>query len=259
MVLTSRAEELIVPVRSVLERSSSILDREPFDPSVDRRVVNIALTTSTAFVFGSLLMRTFAQHAPHVVLQLQTTGVQSLTVFAGRNVDVALLSQGTASPISPEFTLPYPRERLYDDRWVLLASPTAPGAEDRRSALELIEQEPHLMYVAEDGQRVRSYDILDAHGISYAVRARVTDYLLIPHLLSESNGVALNRYQVGIDFHRLRGLRVEEFPLPAPDLGVDIVWNPWLSGDTYRSWLREMLFEAAEPLRARYTPPRIAG
>lgn len=250
MHLTARAEELVPLVRRVLEQSSQILHPNTFNPATDRRIVTFAMTTSIAFVFGPLLMRAFATHAPHVVLRLQTTGVQQETVFRERGVDAVLLSQGSASPLSRGFTSPYPSERVFDDRWVVLASAEL---RDDRSALELIAQEPHVIYDAGDGagSSMRAYEILDAHSIDYEVRAHVADNLLIPRLLDAAPSVALQRFQVGVEFARSHGLRVEEFPFGISDLGVDLVWNPWVADFAFRDWLRDLVLAAAEPLRER--------
>lgn len=247
MVLTPRAEELLAPVQAAVERSAAILDPRPFDPASDRRQVTVALTTSSAFVFGPLLIETFARRAPSVVLRFQTTGGQSTGVFSDRGVDAVLLAEG--------FDSPYPRERLYDDRWVVLAGDSGGARQDRRSALELIEQEPHTAFVGEAGRLMRPYAILDERGVRYSVRTRVTDYLVVPHLVASVGGVALHRYQVAVELRETSGLRALEFPFPAPGLGIDVVWNPLRGDGAFRRWLREVLFEAAAPLRERQDLP----
>lgn len=246
MTLTPRAEGLIAPVRAALERSALILDPRPFDPASDRRLVTIALTTTSAYLYGPLLMRALDRRAPNVVLRLQTTGGQSPSVFADRGVDAVLLPEGYESP--------YPRERLWDDRWVVLA---AHGGErgPRRTALELIERESHTAFVGESGQLMRPYSVLDERGVEYEVRRRVTDYLVVPHLVAAAGGVALHRYQAARDLVRTMRLRAEEFPFPAPGLGIDLVWSPWHGENVFRAWLRDVLVEAAAPLRERQDLP----
>lgn len=257
MILTPRAEEMLAPVRGAVERSAAILDPRPFDPASDRRQVTIALTTSAAVVYGPLLIAAFERRAPNVVLRFQTTGGQSTGVFSDRGVDAVLLTEGYASP--------YPRERLYDDRWVVLARAGGAGGEggddgpagerDRRGALELIEQEPHIAFVGETGGLMRPYALLDERGVEYVVRTRVTDYLVVPHLVAAVGGVALHRAQVALKLRRTMALRALEFPFPAPGLGIDVVWNPLRGDGAFRAWLRDVLFEAAEPLRARQDRP----
>jgi DNA-binding transcriptional LysR family regulator len=245
MVLTPRAAELIAPLRQALQHAARIVSPSSFDPATDSRLITVAMTNSTAFVIGSELSRLLAQRAPNTVLRLRTTSVATSAAFAEDAADVVLLPE--------EFPSPYPRERLYDDRWVVVASWNEPKDAD---ALELLETVPHVFHDA-PSERLRPYEILDEKKIPYRVRQRVSDYLFIPHLIAQAGGgVAVHRYQVGLEFEGRFDLRVEEFPFPIEALGIDMVWNPWLAEGSFKAWLREILLEAAEPLRARYVPPR---
>jgi DNA-binding transcriptional LysR family regulator len=245
MVLTPRAAELIAPLRQALQQTARIVSGSSFDPAVDRRLITVAMTNSTAFVIGSELSRLLAQRAPNTVLRLRTTSVATSAAFAEDAADVVLLPEA--------FPSPYPRERLYDDRWVVVASWNEPREAD---ALELLEKVPHVFLDA-PSERLRPYEILDEKKIPYRVRQRVSDYLFIPHLIAQAGGgVAVHRYQVGLEFEGRFDLRVEEFPFPIEALGIDMVWNPWLAEGPFKAWLREILIEAAEPLRARYVLPR---
>lgn len=240
MILTPRAESLLGPVWRALNESSRALNRTPFDPATDDRTVTIALTTSTAFVLGPLLRAMLDEHAPLMTLRLRTGPVNSASVFTADGVDAVLLTEGLHSP--------HPRERLYDDRWVVLASPDIPKD---LTALELLGGEPHIRYDAAEMQ-LRPYEVLDREGIAYRVRQTVSDYILIPHFLRETRGVGLHRFQVASLFVERDGLRMVDFPFPIAPLGIDLVWNPWLSDDEYRDWLRGLLVDAAAPLRSRY-------
>ena len=243
MILTPRGRQLISPVRRALQESARSLRPRPFDPATDERTITIAMTTSTAFVVAPLLRAEFAKRAPHVVLRLHTATMRSPTVFTDDGVDVVLLSES--------FGAPYPRERLYDDRWVILASPSVDPALD---AVELLSTQPHIMFSDPSIPRMQPYEVLDERGIPYAIRTTVTDNLLIPHLLTAAPAICLHRFQVGTSFQPLAELRIAELPFAAQPLGIDMVWNPWLSDDQFRGWLRDALFDAAAPLRARIAP-----
>ncbi len=239
MILTPRAESLLAPVRRALNESSRALNRTAFDPATDDRTVTVALTTSTAFVFGPLLRAMLDEHAPHMTLRLRTGDMTSPSIFTADGVDAVLLTEGLHSP--------HPRERLYDDRWVVLASP---GIPKDRTALELLGQERHIRFEA-TGMQLRPYELLEREGVAYRVGQTVSDYILIPHFLRETRGVGLHRFQVASLFVQRDGLRMLDFPFPIAPLGIDVVWNPWLSDDDYRDWLRRLMLDAAAPLRER--------
>ncbi|MGX4687718.1 LysR family transcriptional regulator [Streptomyces sp. JNUCC 63] len=235
VTLTPRALELIAPLRSALQQTAHIVNFPCFDPATDRRVITIAMTNSTAFVVGPRLTRLIAERAPHATLRLRTITVPTEATFTDQGVDVVLLSEGHFSP--------YPRERLYDDRCVVVASPDTPP---EASALDLLTTQPHI--VVDTDRRVFPYSVLEEKGVPYRVGQLISDFLLVPYLVARAGGVALLRFQVAAAMRALADLRIEEFPFPIPGLGIDMVWNPRLADQYFVEWLRALLFDVATHL-----------
>ncbi|MBQ0826524.1 LysR family transcriptional regulator [Streptomyces tagetis] len=235
VTLTPRALRLIAPLRSALHQTAHLVNPPGFDPATDRRVVTVAMTNSTAFVVGPHLTRLVAERAPHATLRLRTITVPTEATFTDQGVDVVLVSEGHFSP--------YPRERLYDDRCVVVAGPDAPP---RASALDLLSALPHV--VVDTERRVFPYAVLEEHDVPYRVGQLVSDFLLVPFLVARAGGVALLRHRVAVTMGTLADLRIEEFPFPLPGLGIDLVWNPRLADRHFAEWLRTLLFDAAARL-----------
>ncbi len=235
VTLTPRALELIAPLRGVLQQAARIVDFPGFDPATDRRVITVAMTTSTAFVVAPGLSRLLAERAPHTTLRLRTITVPTEATFTDQGVDVVLISEGHFSP--------YPRERLYDDRCVVVAAPDTPP---EAGPLDLLTTQPHI--VVDTGGRVFPYAVLDEKGVDYRVGRLISDYLLVPYLVARAGGVALLRHRVAAAMRTLADLRIEEFPFPVPGLGIDMVWNPRLSDQYFIEWLRALLFDVVARL-----------
>ncbi|MGW4147538.1 LysR family transcriptional regulator [Streptomyces albogriseolus] len=235
VTLTPRAVELLEPLRAALQQTARVVNLPHFDPATDRRVITVAMTTSTAFVVGPRLARLLAERAPHATLRVRTFTVPTEATFVEQGVDVVLLSEGHHAP--------HPRERLYDDRLVVVASPDSPPEAD---ALTLISTQPHI--VVDTRRRVFPYAELEERGIPYRVGLLSSDYLLVPFLVARTGGVALLRHQVATAMRELSGLRIEEFPFPLPGLGIDMVWNPRLADQPFLQWLRELLLDVAAGL-----------
>ncbi|MFE4085651.1 LysR family transcriptional regulator [Streptomyces sp. YIM B13502] len=235
VTLTPRAVELLEPLRAALQQTARVVNLPHFDPATDRRVITVAMTTSTAFVVGPRLARLLAERAPHATLRVRTFTVPTEATFVEQGVDVVLLSEGHHAP--------HPRERLYDDRLVVVASPDSPPEAD---ALTLISTQPHI--VVDTRRRVFPYAELEERGIPYRVGLLSSDYLLVPFLVARAGGVALLRHQVATAMRELSDLRIEEFPFPLPGLGIDMVWNPRLADQPFLEWLRELLLDVAARL-----------
>jgi DNA-binding transcriptional LysR family regulator len=240
MELTPRAVELITPLKQALHQAASLVGSSGFTPETDKRTITLAMTTSTAFILVGRLSRLLAERAPHMSLRIKTGNMTAPTVFTDDGVDGILISE----------TLPAPhaRERLFDDRWLVIATPEV--AKDR-SAIDLIETEPHIVF-EDPVRRPRPYIALEEAHIPYRVAVRLTDYMLVPHFVAQGVGIAFHRLQATEEFKGQLTFATREFPVPIQTIGVDLVWNPWLAEDAFKQWLRDLLFEAAAPLQERY-------
>ncbi|WP_300681586.1 LysR family transcriptional regulator [Nocardioides sp.] len=244
--LTPRALDLIAPLRAVLIQTAGVVNFPDFDPAKDRRVITVGMMTATAFVVGAPLGRLIAERAPNAIFKIRTFTMPTEPEFTEEGVDVVLLSEA--------FSSPYPRERLYDDRWMLVASPeTDPAA----TPMELVTRERHIVFDAE--RRVLPYTVLDQLGVGYEIGQLVSDNLLVPHLVARSGGVAFQRGTVAAAMKSVVDLRIEEVPFALPGVGIDMVWNPRLSDHFFIEWLRALLMEVAGQVTAELGPPAPPG
>ena len=234
MMLTPHAGELIAPLRHVLDQTARVVRFPGFDPATDERVITVSLTASTAIVVGGHVARLVAERAPHATLRLLTTALPDETAFTDEGADVVLASRPLRS--APR------RERLYDDRYVVIASRDAAPAD--ATALDLLRSLPHVMWEAAR-QRVQPYAVLEEHGVEYVVGQVVQENFLIPPLVAQVGGVAVHRHRIATSMSKRFPLRIEKFPFPIPGLGMDMVLNPRLTDDGFVVWLRGVLRDAA--------------
>ena len=236
MVLTPHAADLLAPLRQALDQTARVVRFSAFDPATDARTITVACATSTAYVLGGHLARLVAERAPHATLRLET--------LAGD--DSILTDPGTDAVLMPErMAAPYSRERLYDDRWVVIAADDAAPA--GAGALELLTTLPHAICDL-GSRRAKPYAVLDERGVAYTVRQVVPDPMLLPTLVARTGGVAVHRMRVATAMRSEAALRIEEFPFPVATLGVDLVWNPRLADAAFTDWLGGLLREAATAL-----------
>lgn len=240
MELTPRAVELIKPLKQTLHQAATLMGSSGFDPATDQRTITLAMTTSTAFILVARFSQLLAQRAPHMTLRIKTGNMTAANVFTDDGVDAVLISETLPAP--------YARERLFDDRWLVIASPEVA---QEKNARELIENEPHIVF-EDPVRRPRAYIALEEAGIPFRVALRLNDYMLVPHFVAQSVGVAFHRLQATVEFEGQLDLVTREFPVPIQTIGVDLVWNPWISDEEFKTWLRSLLFEAATPLQLRY-------
>lgn len=230
-VLTPKAEELLGPLREIMQRTTQLLGGEPFRPEYSRRTLTVAMSSSISYILGRSLTLLLEQQAPRMSLRTVPIPDQPDTVFTSHGADVLLLAEGYDSA--------YPRERLFDDEWVVIGG--TPEFLDSDPIMQL-QDWPHV--VLDTPQRTRPYEVLLHRGVDVKVQVRLNDYLLLPQFVTGVHRVGLQRRRVIERMTLAYELYSVPFPFPILGLGVDMIWNPWLSDEPYKQWARQLLITA---------------
>lgn len=230
-VLTPKAEELLGPLRDIVQRTTQLLGGEPFTPDRSHRTLTIAMSSSVSYVLGRSITLLLEQQAPRMSLRTVPIPETPDTAFTAQGADVLLLAEGHDSA--------YPRERLFDDEWVVIGG--TPEFLDSDPIMQL-QDWPHV--VLDTPHKTRPYEVLLHRGVDVKVQVRVHDYLLLPQFVTGVHRIGLQRRRV-IDQMRLGfELYTAPFPFPLLGLGVDMIWNPWLGDEPYKQWIRQLLTTA---------------
>ncbi|WP_326574253.1 LysR family transcriptional regulator [Streptomyces sp. NBC_00481] len=234
-VLTTRADALIEPVNLILETATSqVLTPPTFDPATSGRTFRIAASSASALTVLPALSAMVAVSAPDVRLHLEAPASSMDLTRGEATADVALLPDTMPTAL--------PRERLYDESWVVVAD----ANNDRIGATLTVDdlaRLPHVVFEWERG-RVGAQQALARMIPDLIVQVVVFEFLMIPSVVSGTNMIALLHRRLAQQLAPRNGLRIMEPPLPLPPLGVDLVWNPRGAGDPGLAWLREQLIRA---------------
>lgn len=236
--LTRRGRQLLAPLGDILlQVSSSMLDYPQFRPDRDVRTVSISMTTTTMLVLLPSLQKLLRTQAPNVVLRV-VSGAGSTQELFEDDIDLVLLADSVSTT--------YPRARLYTDEWVVVASETNARVADG-VLLHHLSELPHIVYETQHA-RILPYATMDELGMARNICMRVADFLVIPHLVQNSECMAFVQQRVA---KRLCSeLKVRMFPVPfdTQPLGIDAVWNPRLANDPLKTWFTEQLELAVEQM-----------
>ncbi len=234
-VLTTRASALIEPLNLILETATSqVLAPPTFDPATSERTFRIAASGASALTVLPALSATVAESAPGVRLHLEAPESSMDLTRVEATADVAL--------VPDTLTTTLPRERLYDDSWVVVAD----ANNDRIGAtlsVDDLARLPHVVFEWE-GERAGAQQTLARMSPDLTVQVVVFEFLMIPSVVSGTHMIALLQRRLAQRLAARNGLRVMESPVPLPALGIDLVWNPRGATDPGRAWLREQLVRA---------------
>jgi DNA-binding transcriptional LysR family regulator len=234
--LTDRARSLVEPLAETLRViRTEVLTPPGFDPATSSRTFTVAATNATALAVLPTLIRDLSVTAPGVTLRVLPLPPSADEFLAHGGVDVVLLPDVLPTAL--------PRERLFDERWVCVVDADNERVGDELP-LDLFTALPHVVYESEAG-RTAADVALEAMGLHGTIRIRVKDFLLIPLLLRGTPMVAVVQERLGLRLAAAGMLRMLPPPVPLPNLGIDLVWNPRRNGDPALAWLRSRLLASA--------------
>ena len=248
MVLTPRAEALVVPIRAGLRTLAQGLARPlAFDPSTARR--RFRLVSPDLFdilVLPRLLARLQAE-APGIDLAVVPRPSSISTALETGDVDLlvapVLLDD---EPFAREL-LPAPQlqqQRLFRDSLRCFVRAGHPLAKRRRLSMTTYVELPHIL-ISPTGEGPGVVDrYLAREGLQRRIALRVPLFSSALAIVADSDLVltAPQSVQRSVLADRLVDLPV---PVAVPDHAVTMVWHPRFSDDPAHRWLRRTLLATA--------------
>ena len=242
MVLTSRAEKLVDPVRTVLEQiRQTILVDEPFDPATSDRTLTIMATDYIVEILLRPAIIACATEAPSITFELVPIVEQPVEALLRGRADLLI---GIDNVVSTE----HPTALLYTEDFVIAGWRDNPLLADAIT-LETYEQLGHI--AVRFGQNTASYEATVARSGSIARRVEVIapNFMSVGSLLVGTNRIAT--------LHRLLALRMAEYlPLKLMELPFEMLpvreiaqWSSHNASDPAITWLVDRLKRIAKELQ----------
>ena len=231
MQATPRALALAEPVRQALRRIERILNSEAaFDPTVSRRGFTIRLSDLLGFLLLPPLSAILQKEAPLVGLDIvHLSPTATVEALEKDEVDLAV-STGLTHTSSIRSQV------LMHDRMVCVMRVGHPLA-SRPLTHEAFLSARHAK-VSLSPTDLRFVDAALARlGLSRNVALNVPHWLLVPHLLANSDLLAVMPHRFARAVHG-QHLAIRELPPPSEGFAWSIYWHRRHDADTALVWLR---------------------
>lgn len=241
MILTARAEELIEPVRSVLEQIRTTVAVAPaFDPATaDRQVRLMASDYSTQVLLADALVQ-LEQDAPNMRFEIQPMHESPIEAIERGYIDLLLT-------IDYAISSDHPSQILFEDDYVVVGSkdhPAMQGAMTKEVYFEL----GHV--TARFGKaRVPAFDDWFFRRQKQQRRIEVVapTFLSIPGLVIGTRRIATMHRRLAEQVVRSMPLVMREIPFDIPPIREAIQWNIANNNDKALRWVVERLAVIAGP------------
>lgn len=260
MMLTPRAEALVVPLRSGL----SILGRalaQPaiFDPGSARRAFRIASPDLFDVLVVPRLLQRIRTEAPGIDVVVAPLAERGLAErLESGELDVAVVPRvdpvGAAEPDRPPAGLM--QSRLFRDRFVCFLRAGHPalsaGMKAKRRALRLSVQtfsELSHALISPSGEGPGFIDqLLAERGLRRRVALRIPHFYAALAIVSKSDLVLTAPHALRYLTSEPSTVEVLECPLSLPKHSVNLLWHERYAKDPSHVWLRQLLSDVSRDL-----------
>jgi DNA-binding transcriptional LysR family regulator len=238
---TARAKALAEPIRSGLRTLQAALAGQSFEPASSTRRFVVATSDYVELVLLPALLRRLHERAPGVRLQLRPWALHEAPPELARGeVDLML---GFYDKLPPH----HHEQALFDDEYVCVVRRRHPTVKTKLTLARYL-QLSHVMVSSRSDSPGSVDRALSALGKQRTVAARVSHFLTVPVLVSQTDFVAALDRRVAEVFAGPLGLKLLPPPIKLPKGTIGQVWHDQQASDPALRWLRELIAEVAREL-----------
>lgn len=213
--------------------AEQILERPVFDPAESSRRFVIGASSATTVIGLRPLLQRIDESTPHLSVAIVDLPREPESILNGYEVDLLLVPE--------HLPVELPRERLYQEDWVLVGAAGNPRLAEPLTA-EALAELPFAIY-EQEGLHVHALQSLAAEGVVVRSRFVCDNFLTLLHMVEHSDMVAVLQGGLARRFAASSGLVILDSPAPLRPFGIDMVWNPLVLDDPAIVWLKETLRE----------------
>jgi len=235
MILTARGEELIEPVRAVLEQiRTTITVAPPFDPATADRHIRIMATDYSTEVLLTEALGIFEHEAPHIQFEIQAMSSSPLDALERGMVDFLLTVDFAISS-------DHPSKILFQDDYVVVgdrANPAMAGEMTRDVYFSLGHVTTRF-----GRSRVPAFDDWFVRRQKHQRRVEVvtSNFLSLPGLIVGTNRIATMHRLLAERLSKYLPLSSREIPFDIPPIREALQWHIANNSDAALRWVADRL------------------
>lgn len=239
MVLTARAEELVEPVKAVLEQIRTTIAEAPeFDPAESDRTITIMASDYTIEVLLSQALQNITKDAPNMRFVIRPMSENLAQSLDRGEIDLLVT-------IDFAITSDHPSEPLFEDNYVVVGWDQNPHIADGIDT-ETYFRLGHVM-TGLAGSRKTAFEewFLRSQSLKRRVEVTTPSFLSVPVLLIGTDRIATVHRRLAERLAKQLPLKILSTPFDIPPIRQSVQWHKANSNDPCLSWLVRKLRESA--------------
>jgi LysR family nod box-dependent transcriptional activator len=243
---TATCERLAPKLRSIISQIRDALDDSKFDESLMERDFVIATADYVEFLLGGGLLKAVEQDYSALSVYFIDIKRPMVEGHGPLEYELFILPKGSMNVVGMR------NAHLWNDRHVGVVSASNRRVGDKLT-LEEFRSLPHVGY-STDPRILFSPEIksMADQGIDIHYNILTSDYLLLPFLILETDGVAIVQKRLANRLSNIINIRTVELPFELPELDLMLYWHPSFDRDPSHSWLRSKIIEIAAAMEPSY-------
>ncbi len=239
MVLTARAEELVDPVRAVLEQiRTTISVSPPFDPGTSDRVIRIMASDYITEVLLASALTGIQSEAPHMRFDIQPMAEALVETLERGFIDLLIT-------IDYAISADHPSHILFEDDYVVVGWEGNPAMQEPMTR-ELYFQLGHV--TSRFGKaRLSAFEdwFVRRQKQQRNIEIIAPSFMSLPGLVVGSNRIATMHRRLATRVAKYHPLILRPVPLDIPPIREAIQWHISNNNDAAIRWVIEKLRVAA--------------
>lgn len=242
LVLTARAQCLLIPLEQALQNLNGLLGASQFDPGKSHARFRLSLSDYATRRVLPGLVRHLREVAPGIDLAVsQATREMMLAQLADGELDVAF-------GIFPEYPEGIHVQELFPEHFVSLADVSSLPENGCLSLDEWLER-PHVMLAMRPDANDEIEKALTAIGVRRRIAVALPHWSAAIELIAGTDLIlTVASWAVG-DLNKHPTLRTLEAPFALPTLSYQQAWHVRKEADPANSWLRSVIFACSQVTR----------
>lgn len=238
---TARAKELAEPIRQGLKLLESALSAPRFEPATSERRFVIAASDYVELVLLPALLRRLEKVAPGVRLLLKPWGLHEAPAELARGEVDLMLGFYDKLPAH------HHEQLLFEDEYVCVVRRRHPMIKTKLSLTQYLALS-HVLVSSRSDSPGSVDRALAALGKKRSIGARVSHFMTVPVLVSQTDFVAALDRRVAQVFAAPLGLKLFPPPLKLAKGSIGQVWHEQQHSDPAQRWLRQVIADVAATL-----------
>lgn len=234
LVPTPRAMALAGPLKELLSNADALVRPQAFDPREADVEFRLATTDYMAITLVAPLLEHLRQIGSGIritVRSLETTDIPERLAHGELDLAISI----------PEFSAQHLQSRrLYSDHYVGVVRHEHPLTQEPRPSVQRFCSYPQVLVAPAGGAITGPVDVALARlGAARSIQVSVPSFLLLPHLLVESDLVAVCPSRLSTVFSE----QLSTFGVPVEVSPFDVIgaWHARSQNDPAHRWLRQTL------------------